>query len=669
MSDSKENVEASLINENQRRSFFELISQGFSIDLAEFQRQFRIMTALSNGSSAVPKASHETRIHVDRISQDKAQQRLKEAERKAQIEIGNWSENESTMTLGDVDNPTLEATFQNLAKRYVIFITLDARKVEIESYLYDKPIALRSFKYYWVINDAYKRWLSFWWLAANDASQEICKISTVKTRLAQFVYALEDTLRNGNRDKKGIDNGLAADTNPSCGHGFYNKFGEAFFGLHPDNVFIGRIKPMMAELTKKIARAVYINQSSNGDRKVLYEAIQACRSYIANSLQRDLVDRFLSHVYGALDLEIKRTFGDHEKLFSPLLQEYAATAEWVEIPAPEEADKLVAASDIIPALTPQEIEALRLSQIKTLQEILETISERYQCPIDSRFPANPVRVQRHPSGKELLLQVFGSERLKELNVCPLSRYVLNLGQKRLVQVPMKSDELKEHLEEYGEHGPLVCAKKEMIFFAVAANDYLQQAASLIETLDKDHQDNINEFKIELEVLLAKVENLELKNNAQIILQKLQNGQREAVSKLELSEADITLLKPLWSSKLDPSLGLSQGANKRNVERAHNAASASTQSHNPILDRDLDLLASAGSGDFVAPLIMSNNRFGNLDRRSNQRSERPEGYSRAMQAQGFPRNGNGPALQVQAPPVQAQPVAAPVTQNAMLSRRF
>lgn len=691
MSDTKEYVENRMLMEFDRLSFAEFTSQGIQMSFDDFRRQCRVLAALSNGSAAVPKASNETQINVDRVSKAIAHEKLKEAEKKAQIELGTWSENESTMVFGSGNkNPSLEATYENLAKRYASLITLEDQKSEIEAFLHDKTIALRSFQRYWDIDYSHKRWIAFWWMAAKDANQNICKVSAVEDRLARFVYALEDTLRAGNRNNKyGMDNGSAEDK-LACGHGFFNKFCEAFFGYHPDDVFVGLINPKMAQMTKNAALTVFIHHTLKGDRKELYEAIQACQDCEANRAQREMIDRFLNDVYKVLDLEIKREFGDHEKLFKPLLQEFAPTAEWVKFPTPEEAEKIhfSIVQKRIPALTPQEIKALSLEQIKTLEALFETLTERYQCPMDLRFPKNPIRIQRHP-GIALLLQVFENEHLQVLNNCPLSSRKLNLGQKLFVLNPISSDELKGRLEKYGEHGPLVCAKKEIIFFAVAANDCLQKAALLIEILDKTYDvESFRKLNREIEDLLKKPETLALRSNAEAILQKLHNGKRGEVSELELSSADIDFLQPLWSFKLDPRLGLSQIEKKCNADKVPNAASmVPIFDHSPgqRLNPELRIIFSSSRGDI---LLTPRGGFpvSAMQLRDLQENRQLQVNGSPLQAQ-VPNAGMpvpvaaGPAVPplVQIPvnpvpvaqppaPVVPTPAAAPV-QNAFRSRRF
>lgn len=494
----KLNVERKRAGETKFSSEIDAILREFSefgIGPAEaIARQRRVLFALSNES-----LNMQNQAHITRTDQHQAKQNLAHAEKKAKIELGAWGAKESTMVFAQ--NPTMQATMNNLEKRYIDKFDLTAQQKEILEFLKDKPIALRSFWRYWNSHHSMSVLITYWWLAATDTNKEICDHSTVADRQGRFVYALEDTLRSGNRDELGKDDGDEWDKAPSCAVGFRNKFCEALFGYHPDDVFVGDIKITMGNLTKKAALAVYCGRRRS-DRKELYDAL---KSQEANAIQLSLIETFLSDVKKQLTLDVIKEFGDHQDLFKSFIEEYTPSAEYAEVPKP---DKIF------------EKEELQFAELYS----------RYTCPIELTFPEDPVRVSRHPAGGNLVFQLYEKETILSLKnpVCPVSN---------------RSWILAEGPEK---HGPLLSAKKEMIYFAVFAYEWLKQTPKeLFENLQE-------EFK-KIETLLSDKNHSNLIKSAKEIVETLRMGEKISDQRLnpkEKSYLSLLLTFPKTKPKLE-----------------------------------------------------------------------------------------------------------------------
>lgn len=506
MAESKSLMEAFIRRISEEMGISPEEARGLDITPETFERQKRVMYAHSRDSLLKG-------VNVEHISAAKAKELFSENERKARVEDqGNrWDLNESTMNFGtDTNNRSIEATINNLSRRYIHPLKLNSKGLintffeqqykAMKEFLDDKPVALRSIKHYWINVSDSQLMLVNWWLAANDVDPEILKFSTKEVRLERFVYALEDTLRNGNRNNAGKDDGYARDIKPSCGTGFANKFCEAFFGLHPDNVFVGKIRPVMADLTQKTTFQVYLKLST-GDRKELYEAL---KSKTLKDGQKEKIESFLSDVHGALTENVKKAFGNNVSLFLPLVDEYAPAAEHYELPLPETIEQ-------------------NTKKVEQLKNMIEELSREYHCVIDATLPNDPVRISNHPAGEvPAAYHMYKRQSISQLKKCPVSSVDLDFNK-----------------------SPLLSCRKELVFYAVLALEWINKMPKALFEIAASSKDfNFNdELKEITEVLQAKANEEQVKAAREVLKKLKAKGE---ISAQEMNPWDVQHLKLLWS---------------------------------------------------------------------------------------------------------------------------
>lgn len=549
----------------------------------DIERQLQKYYALTNDPNKTP----EKIIKVKRVNKSMAEALSAEKDRKATLTSmeGSYSNiNESTMNVGnDKNNHTIQMTFDNLEKRYIGKRNLEQQKSEIAAFFANNEIALRSLNYYWYSK---KELISYWWLAANDTSPEITKLSSVDIRKKQFVYAFEDTLRSGNRDIQGNDDGIARDRNPSCGIGFTNKFCEAMFGLHPDNVFVGKIKPMMANLTLKTARGVYLKKLS-GERKELFDALTTDDS---SNYQENLINKFLSDVHRSLAENVKKEFGDNEKLFLPLIEEYSATAQYVPLPSPEEVEKN---NQIVLSLKKQYKDILSGYQSssknqKEDKEDDETRKERmedpYKCPITLQFMTDPVRLkvfQKHAFERSELVTWLAKSNYNPLTGEELSskNFEPDEALKAEIENYLKGNDNKKDNKADQQLEVVLSKDQEMVFFIVFALEWFNKMPKELHEFDSIHQ----VFKQERIDLQASFEHL-YKNHPDLIksargtLKKLK--EKQSIPENEMKSVEVNNLRKFWtfdyskdSASNDNSMQNQQKYVKRSTEDRETKANA------------------------------------------------------------------------------------------------
>jgi len=206
------------------------------------------------------------------------QENFRVSQRRTLLSSGAWNSNESTMT---AINYTLNTTYKKLEHRYALKsddLTAQNTILEgIEKYYTEnnKALALQAIQHYRQAQS--NRWpLSLWWLAANDASEAMQKISTMEDRIKAYTLALENSIRGNNRNSN-LDQDDGEDNRPICKYGLVNQLAqcmkEGYGASHPDNVYVPDLPEAVREWLPKYMIGCYEQSFSQTPIKNALDAL------------------------------------------------------------------------------------------------------------------------------------------------------------------------------------------------------------------------------------------------------------------------------------------------------------------------------------------------------------------------------------------------------------